>query len=245
MPRNSNNIDNKIMNVLIVEDDFTTADYLCESFRQIGHQCRTATNGDEGLFHALMPKYDVIILDIMLPKLDGMAVLKHLREQDIRTPVLLLSSFDELDRKLDGFRDGANDYITKPFAVEELIARAESLVKWRGENDEVTMLQVGELKLDLLSRTVAFHEEQVPLQAKEFQLLECLMRHRGRVVSRAMLLEHVWNYHFDPQTNVIDVHISRLRQKIQRVAQTSMIETIRGAGYRLHNPLTEAPVAPH
>ena len=233
------------MNFLVIEDDHTIAGHLAEALQQAGHTCKAVTDGESGLFYALMAKFDVVILDIKLPKIDGMAILKMVRDQHILTPVLLVSAMGELDDKLNGFRGGANDYITKPFMSAELIARAESLVRWREEKDELTSLQTGGLKLDLINRTVSCEERSVALQSKEFQLLECLMRHHGRVVSRTMLLEHVWNYDFDPQTNVIDVHVSRLRQKIHSITELSMIETVRGAGYRINTPIDELPVLAH
>lgn len=223
--------ESRIMKALIIEDDNTVAEHVKKGLTSAGHECTTKDNGNDGLQAARSDDFDIIILDIMLPGQDGISVLKSLREENISTPVLLLSAKSQVEDKVQGLRTGANDYLTKPFAVEELLARVEGMVGRQA--DTTTSLKVGDLTLDLLNRKVTRGDTEIDLQAKEFQLLECLMRNRGKVVTRSMLLEHVWNYHFDPQTNVIDVHISRLRQKIDKTFHVPLIETVRGTGYRI------------
>jgi len=220
-----------IMKALIIEDDKTVAEHVHNSLTEAGHECTMVTDGATGLDTARSGQFDIIVLDIMLPGADGIAVLKTLREEENQTPVLLLSAKSQVEDKVQGLRSGANDYLTKPFAVEELLARIEGLAG--RVQDTTTALKVGDLTLDLLNRKVTRGDTEIELQAKEFQLLECLMRNRGKVVTRSMLLEHVWNYHFDPQTNVIDVHISRLRQKVDKTFNVPLIETVRGTGYRI------------
>ncbi|MEW9797164.1 response regulator transcription factor [Alteromonas sp. CYL-A6] len=223
------------MNVLLIEDDPTVGKHIALGLVQAGHQCETMTDGEDGLREARSQHHDVIILDIMLPGMDGFSILESLRADNIHTPVLLLSAKSQVDDKVRGLRTGANDYLTKPFAFEELLARAEGLARPR-DPDSATQLRVGDLTLDLLNRKVTRGDTEIELQSKEFQLLECLLRHRNKVVTRSMLLEHVWNYHFDPQTNVIDVHISRLRQKVDKTFNVPLIETVRGTGYRISDP---------
>lgn len=225
------------MNVLLIEDDPTVGDHIRQSLEASGHACHVFTDGEEGMYEAMAQRHDVIILDIMLPTLDGFSVLEKLRNENIATPVLLLSAKGQVEDKVKGLRTGANDYLTKPFAYEELLARVEGLGERTSDADITTHIHVGDLTLDLLNRKVTRGETEIELQSKEFQLLECLLRHRGKVVTRSMLLEHVWNYHFDPQTNVIDVHISRLRQKVDKTFNVPLIETVRGTGYRIADPL--------
>jgi two-component system OmpR family response regulator len=195
-----------------------------------------AGDGKEGLFLALEESYDAIVVDRMLPGLDGLSVVQSLRAAQDRTPVLILSALGEVEDRVEGLRKGGDDYLTKPFAFSELLARLEALVR-RGDAEAVaTKLQVADLEMDLLARTVKRGGVTIDLQPREFQLLEYLMRHSGQVVTRTMLLEKVWDYHFDPQTNVIDVHVSRLRRKIDRDFDPSLLHTVRGAGYVLRAP---------
>lgn len=219
------------MKALIVEDDVTVAEHVHSGLSSAGHECKVSSDGTRGLAMALEEPFDIVILDIMLPGQDGMSVLRSMRDADVNTPVLLLSAKSQVEDKVQGLRSGANDYLTKPFAIEELLARVEGLAG--RQQDSATALKVGDLTLDLLNRKVTRGDIEIDLQSKEFQLLECLMRNRGKVVTRSMLLEHVWNYHFDPQTNVIDVHISRLRQKVDKTFNVPLIETVRGTGYRI------------
>ncbi|MCU7555484.1 response regulator transcription factor [Alteromonas sp. ASW11-19] len=221
------------MNVLLIEDDLTVAQNIRQGLTAAGHDCDVYNDGKAGLQAATDSVYDLVILDIMLPNVDGLSILEAMRNENVATPVLLLSAKSDVDDKVRGLRSGANDYLTKPFAFEELLARAEGLAGRKADSDEATHIKVGDLVLDRLNRKVRRGDTEIELQSKEFQLLECLLRHRGKVVTRSMLLEHVWNYHFDPQTNVIDVHISRLRQKVDKTFNVPLIETVRGTGYRI------------
>lgn len=222
------------MKLLLVEDDAQTADYLRRGLAELGHSCDHAPNGVEGLTAGLTRDYDAIILDRNLPQLDGLAVLQAMRAQGNRTPVLVLSALGEVGDRVTGLRAGGDDYLSKPFSFQELIARLEAIVRRRNEPQQtVTRLDVGNLHLDLLSRTARRDERKIELLKKEFELLEYLMRHAGQVVTRTMLVEAIWDYDFNPGTNVIDVHISRLRGKIDAEGEPPMIRTIRGAGYRL------------
>ncbi|WP_226467809.1 response regulator transcription factor [Luteimonas panaciterrae] len=225
------------MRILLVEDDPHTAGFIGKGLREDGHNVDHADNGKDGLFYATTETYDAIVLDRMLPQLDGLTVLRTLRGAGNRTPVLLLTALGDVDHRVEGLRAGADDYLVKPFAYAELSARLDGLAR-RGNGREVgagetTKLRVGDLELDLLKRVAVRAGKPIELQPREFRLLEYLMRHAGRVVTRTMLLEAVWDYHFDPQTNVIDVHISRLRQKIDQGFVTPLLHTVRGAGYRL------------
>lgn len=226
------------MKVLLIEDDPKVAAHIEKGLVQEGHACMSANDGATGLELALSHTLDVIILDIMLPMLDGFTVLERIRDSRNTTPVLLLSAKNEVDDKVKGLRTGANDYLTKPFAFEELLARVEGLGGRPLESEDKTLIKVGDLTLDLVNRSVMRGDTEIDLQSKEFQLLECLLRHKGKVVTRSMLLEQVWNYHFDPQTNVIDVHISRLRQKVDKAFNIPVIETVRGTGYRISDAIT-------
>ena len=221
------------MKALIIEDDPTVAEHIRSGLESAGHECFHQSDGKSGLNRALDEHFDLVILDIMLPEMDGFTVLENIRAELPALPVLLLSAKSQVDDKVRGLRSGANDYLTKPFAIEELLARAEGLAGRPGAASKETELSVGDLTLDLLRRKVTRGETEIDLQAKEFQLLECLLRNRGKVVTRSMLLERVWNYHFDPQTNLIDVHISRLRQKVDKTFNIPLIETVRGTGYRI------------
>jgi len=222
------------MRLLHIEDDAETAAYVAKGLKESGHTVVQAEDGKSGLFLALEESYDAIIVDRMLPGLDGLSVIQTLRSSGKTTPVLILSALGEVDERVRGLRAGGDDYLTKPFAFSELLARIEALVRRKTDGDAVqTALQVGDLEMDLLARTVQREGQAIDLQPREFRLLECLMRHAGQVVTRTMLLEHVWDYHFDPQTNVIDVHISRLRAKIDKAFPQPLLHTVRGAGYVL------------
>jgi len=221
------------MHILIVEDDRETREFVRKGLSQAGHTVDTADNGRDGLLLASTAAFDLIVLDRMLPELDGLALLRTLRASDNRVPVLLLSALAEVDQRVQGLRAGADDYLTKPFAFSELEARIEALARRTVPEGPATTLRVGDLEMDLMARTTRRGDVDIDLQPREFRLLEFLLRHAGQVVTRTMLLEHVWDYHFDPQTNVIDVHISRLRAKIDRGFDEPLLHTVRGAGYRL------------
>lgn len=222
------------MRTLVVEDDAAVAGFIKKGLSESGHNVDVANDGKQGLFLATTEQYDAIVLDRMLPGVDGITILNTLRASEIKTPVLILSAKNKVDDKVKGLRSGADDYLTKPFAFEELLARLDILVSRNNRTaTSDTKLSAFDLELDLLTREVTRGETKIELQSKEFRLLEYMLRHKGQVITRTMLLEHVWDYHFDPQTNVIDVHISRLRQKIDKGYSDSVIETIRGAGYRI------------
>lgn len=225
------------MRLLVVEDDPEVNAYIAKGLREHGHTVDCALDGKDGLFMATTEKYDVIVLDRMLPEVEGIKILKTLRLTDNHTPVLILSALGELDDRVEGLKSGSDDYLVKPFAFVELLARIEVLGR-RGQpsNHSDIVLSAGDLVMDVLARKVTRGNEVIPLQAREFKLLEHLLRYKNQVVTRTMLLEHVWEYHFDPQTNVIDVHISRLRQKIDTDPERSLIKTIRGAGYTISDP---------
>ena len=219
------------MRVLIIEDDRDAADYLAKAFREVGHVADLASDGEDGLAMAQAGQYDVLIVDRMLPKRDGLSVIAALRAEGRDTPVLILSALGQVDDRVKGLRAGGDDYLPKPYAFAELLARVEVLSRRRGGRAEETMYKVGDLELDRLSHRVSRGGEEIVLQPREFRLLEYLMKHAGQVVTRTMLLENVWDYHFDPQTNVIDVHISRLRGKIDKGFAQPLLHTVRGAGY--------------
>ena len=221
------------MHVLLVEDDSETAAYLRKGLQECGHTVDVAATGPDGLNLALHCQFDVAIIDRMLPGLDGLSLIADLRQAHIRLPVLILSALGQVDHRVEGLRAGGDDYLAKPFAFSELEARLAALVRRAGSAVAETILAVGDLEVDLLSRVVRRAGREIDLQPREFSLLEYLLRHAGQVVTRTMLLEHVWGYHFDPQTNVIDVHISRLRQKIDKEFATPLLHTVRGVGYCL------------
>jgi two-component system OmpR family response regulator len=221
------------MRILVVEDDEQTAAYMVKGLTESGYVVDKAPNGRDGLFLATSNDFDAIIVDRMLPGLDGLSLIQALRAARVATPVLILSALGQVDDRVQGLRAGGDDYLTKPFAFSELLARLEALLRRRSGPAVVTRLTVGDLEMDLLSRSVKRAGQAVELQPREFRLLEYLMRHAGQVVTRTMLLEGVWDYHFDPQTNVIDVHISRLRQKIDKGFDAPLLHTVRGAGYCL------------
>jgi two-component system, OmpR family, response regulator len=221
------------MRVLLIEDDPEAASYVARGLRESGHVTDHAADGPRGLELALSGPYDVLIVDRMLPKLDGLAIVEALRRSGVRTPALILSARSRVEDRVEGLQAGGDDYLSKPFAFAELLARLEALVRRSRPEAAETRLAVGDLEMDLLRRTVTRAGMPVDLKPREFRILEMLMRNAGQVVTRTMLLEGVWDYHFDPQTNVIDVHMSRLRQKIDGDAERPLLQTVRGAGYRL------------
>jgi two-component system OmpR family response regulator len=224
------------MRILIIEDDRDAAAYLTKAFREVGHVADHAADGVNGYDLAREGVYDVAIVDRMLPKMDGLSLIGALRAQSVDTPVLILSALGQVDDRVKGLRAGGDDYLAKPYAFSELLARVEVLARRRPKGvSEETVYRLGDLELDRLSHKVTRAGEEIVLQPREFRLLEYLMQHAGKVVTRTMLLEHVWDYHFDPQTNVIDVHVSRLRAKIDRDFETPLLQTIRGAGYMLRD----------
>ncbi|MBI5313532.1 MAG: response regulator transcription factor [Methylocystis sp.] len=224
------------MRILIIEDDSEASEYLVKAFREQGHVAEHAADGLAGYGRASDGDYDVLIVDRMLPKMDGLSLISGLREQGVQTPALILSALGQVDDRVKGLRAGGDDYLPKPYAFSELLARVEALARRRvGPKGEETQYRVGDLELDRLSHKVMVGSQEVALQPREFRLLEYLMKHAGQVVTRTMLLENVWDYHFDPQTNVIDVHISRLRSKIDKGRENPLLHTIRGAGYMIRD----------
>lgn len=221
------------MRVLIVEDDRDIAKNIAKMLREAGHVVDCAHDGEDGLGIAREGAFDVMVVDRMMPRRDGLSMVSALRSDGDKTPVLVLSALGEVDDRVEGLRAGGDDYLVKPYAPSELMARVDALARRRDPEAVKTRLSVGDLEMDLLARTVNRAGEPILLQPREFRLLEFLMRHAGQVVTRTMLLEKVWDYHFDPQTNVIDVHISRLRSKIDKPYDHAMLHTVRGAGYRL------------
>ena len=221
------------MRILIVEDDLEAAEAMARGLGEAGHDCVRAGDGEEGLSVARDGEFDVMVVDRMMPKMNGLQLVESLRREGDRTPVLFLSALGEVSDRVDGLQAGGDDYLVKPYAFPELIARIEALARRRDTGSVQTLLKVGELEMDLIARTVHRQGREIDLQPREFQLLEFMMRHAGQSVTRTMLLEKVWHYHFDPQTNVIDVHVSRLRSKIDKGFDRPMLQTVRGAGYRL------------
>lgn len=222
------------MRILVVEDDKSNAEYVRDGLGESGHTVDVAADGMEGLYLATEQAYDVIIVDRMLPKLDGLSIIQALRSSGNRTPVLVLSSLAKVEERVKGLRAGGDDYLVKPFAFSELLARIETLTRRSGTAAaETSVLQVGDLQMNLVSRKVTRAGKEIPLQNREFKLLEYLMRHADQVVTRTMLLEGVWDFYFNPQTNLIDAQVSKLRQKIDKEFDKSLIHTVRGAGYKL------------
>lgn len=228
------------MKILIVEDDLEAARFLIKGFREAGHNPIHTADGETGLHLAKTEQFDVLVLDRMLPKLDGLSLLKQVRADGDNTPALILSALGAVDDRVEGLRSGGDDYLTKPYAFSELLARVEVLSKRTNVDEGDTTLTVGGLQLNRLTREVSRSGKKILLQPREFRLLTYLMQNAGTVVTRTMLLEKVWDYHFDPQTNVIDVHISRLRGKIDKDFDEPMLLTIRGAGYKLQTPEANA-----
>jgi two-component system OmpR family response regulator len=223
------------MRVLIVEDDREIAHFVQRGLKESGHGAEVAYDGDDGLDLALSGSFDAIIIDRMLPERDGLSVIQALRGAGVRIPVLILSALGEVDDRVKGLKAGGDDYLTKPFALTELLARIEALGRRVSSEEPATRYAVGDLVLDRLTHKVMRGGEPIVLQPREFRLLEYLMRNAGQVVTRTMLLENVWDYHFDPQTNVIDVHISRLRGKIDKGFGKPLLHTVRGAGYMIRD----------
>jgi two-component system OmpR family response regulator len=221
--------------ILVVEDDEATADYIARGLTENGYIVDRASDGRDGLFHALDGNYAAVVLDRMLPAMDGLAVLSAMRAAGVDTPVIILSALGSPDERVKGLRAGSDDYLVKPFAFSELIARLEVLQRRGSGNSSavVTTLNCGDLNMDLLSHRVERAGERIDLQPREYRLLEYLLRNKGNVVTRTMMLEEVWDYHFDPGTNVIDVHMSRLRKKIDEGAAATLLHTVRGVGYML------------
>ncbi len=221
------------MKILVIEDDHEAAAYQQKAFAEAGHTAHLAADGETGFALADSGDYDVLVVDRMLPKRDGISVIEALRSGGNETPVLILSALGEVDDRVAGLRAGGDDYLTKPYAFSELLARVEVLNRRSSAKDVETVYRVGDLELDRLAHSVSRAGIEIALQPREFHLLEYLMRHAGQVVTRTMLLENVWDYHFDPQTNVIDVHVSRLRGKIEKDFDGPVLHTVRGAGYVL------------
>jgi len=221
------------MKLLVIEDDREAAAYLAKGLTESGYVVDQAAEGREGLFLASSGQYDALIVDRLLPGMDGLSLISALRAAEVMTPALILSALGAVDDRVKGLRAGGDDYLVKPFAFAELLARIEVLLRRGAGSGATTRLKVGDLEMDLLARTIARHGKEIELLPREFRLLEFLMRHPGQVVTRTMLLENVWDYHFDPQTNVIDVHVSRLRQKIDKGFDKPLLQTVRGAGYML------------
>ena len=228
------------MRILLIEDDPETSRFIRKGLEEAGHVLDLAGDGRQGLLLALDTDHDALVVDRMLPGLDGLSIVRSLRAANRSTPVLVLSALGEVDHRVEGLRAGGDDYLVKPFALAELSARLEALVRRRGTGADpeapVTRLEVADLEMNLLARTVKRAGRAIDLKPREFRLLEHLMRHAGQVVTRTMLLEAVWDYHFDPQTNVIDVHVSRLRRKVDRDFGPPLIHTVRGAGYMIREP---------
>lgn len=221
------------MRILIIEDDSETAAYVSKGLGENGYVVDVASNGKEGLVRAIGEDYDLTIVDRMLPEVDGLTIVETLRKAEKDIPIIFLSALGGVNDRVKGLRSGGDDYLVKPFAFSELLARVEALLRRPASRVVETSLRVAELEMDLLTRQVTRAGQAIELQPREFRLLEYLMRHAGQVVTRTMLLENVWDYHFDPQTNVIDVHVSRLRQKIDKNFESALLHTIRGAGYSL------------
>lgn len=221
------------MKILLIEDDAATAAHVVKSLRQHGHVVDHAANGRDGLFLAAGETYDVMIVDRMLPGLDGLGIVKTIRGAGVKTPVLILTTLGGIDDRVEGLESGADDYLVKPFAFAELLARVNALARRPPPAERETVLRIADLELDLLKRRVTRAGQRIDLQPQEFKLLEYLMRHAGRVVTRTMLLENVWEFHFDPQTTVVETHISRLRRKVDHGQEKPLIHTVRGAGYCL------------
>ncbi|KPH78333.1 winged helix-turn-helix domain-containing protein [Bosea vaviloviae] len=224
------------MKILVIEDDKTTAAYIQKGMAELGHVIDIAETGRNGLFLAAGEPYDVMIIDRMLPGLDGLGIVKTIRAAGVRTPVLFLTALSGIDDRVDGFQAGGDDYLVKPFAFAELVARINALARRPPINDVQTVLRVADLEMDLLKRRVSRAGKDIDLQPREFRLLEFLMQNAGRLVTRTMLLEHVWEYHFDPRTNIVETHVSRLRSKVDRDFDKELIETVRGSGYMIRDP---------
>ena len=221
------------MRILVIEDDREAAAWLIKGLAESGHIADHALDGESGLGLALEGGHDVLIVDRMLPRLDGLDIIRKVREADVKTPALILSALGDVDERVKGLRAGGDDYLAKPYSFSELLARVEGLGRRKADQPLATKLRAADLEIDLLTRNVTRMGRPIPLQPREFKLLEYLVRNAGHVVTRTMLLENVWDYHFDPQTNVIDVHMSRLRSKIDKGFDEPILQTVRGAGYMI------------
>ncbi|WP_432432027.1 winged helix-turn-helix domain-containing protein [Aestuariivirga litoralis] len=223
----------KAMRILVVEDDRDAASWLVKGLKESGHIVDLATDGEHGLNMAADGNYDVLVVDRMLPKLDGLDLIRHLRDQNSKVPILILSALSDVDERVKGLRSGGDDYLAKPYAFSELLARVEGLGARKLLDPKDAKLKAMDLEMDLMTRTVTRGGKPIVLQPREFKLLEYLVRNAGHIVTRTMLLENVWDYHFDPQTNVIDVHVSRLRGKLDKGFAMPLLQTVRGAGYMI------------
>lgn len=221
------------MRVLLVEDDLKIASFITKGLKAAGFAVDHASDGEEGLHMALIEPYDTAIIDIMLPELDGLTLIQRMRRERVNTPVIILSAKGSIDDRVRGLQTGGDDYLTKPFSFSELLARVQALMRRAGDISEPTRLSVGDLSMNLLTREVFRGKRKIELQPREFSLLEYLMRNAERVVSKTMIMEHVWDYNFDPQTNVVEARICRLRDKIDKGFTTKLIHTVRGVGYVL------------
>lgn len=224
------------MKILVIEDDTQTREYISRGLKEAGHTLDTADNGREGLFLATSGSYDLIIVDRMLPKLDGLTLVKTLRSAAYTEAVLFLTTMDHIDARVEGLNAGADDYLTKPFAFSELLARVNALLRRPRITVTQTLLRAQDVEMDLVKRTVKRAGKTLDLQPTEFRLLEYLLRHAGQVVTKTMLLEHVWDFHFDPKTSIVETHISRLRSKLNMEGSPDTIHTVRGAGYMINDP---------
>jgi len=223
------------MRILVVEDDNDTSNYISQGFGEEGHVVETLTDGRDGLTQAMGEVYDVLVVDRMLPGLDGLSLVRALRAVGNKVPVIFLTSLGGVDDRVDGLNVGGDDYLVKPFAFSELLARVNALARRPHLKDTDTILRVGDLEMDLIARSVTRAGDSIELQPREFRLLEVLMRNKGRVLTRTMLLERVWSFHFEPRTSVVETHISRLRTKIDRPYGSELIHTVRGSGYTMHD----------
>ncbi|MCK5649641.1 MAG: response regulator transcription factor [Gammaproteobacteria bacterium] len=225
------------MRILLIEDDLRVADFIIKGLSENNHVVDHQADGKEGLFFATTESYDVMVVDRMLPGIEGLTIIRTIRASDIKTPVIILSAMADVEQRVEGLQCGADDYLVKPFAFSELLARIEILGKRNNSSEtrQETRLQLADLKIDLLTHKVSRDHQDINLLATEYRLLEYLMRHAGQIVTRIMLFEHVWDYNFDPQTNVIDVHMSRLRKKVDKPFAKALIHTVRGAGYVIKN----------
>jgi DNA-binding response OmpR family regulator len=221
--------------ILIVEDDKKIASFIVQGLKQAGFSVDHAADGDEGLAMCSEKTYDAAVVDLMLPKLDGLSLINRLRQQQVNTPVIILSAKRSVDDRVKGLQAGGDDYLTKPFSFSELLARLHALLRRAAKTTAPTHLSVGDLSVDLLSREVRRGDRKVELQSREFALLELLMRNAGNVLSKTLIMEHVWDYDFDPQTNIVDVLVCRLRNKIDKSSDSKMIRTLRGVGYVLQS----------
>lgn len=224
-----------MLKILLIEDDKDVLSYVERGLKELGHTVDCATDGHEGLMMAPEGRYDVLVVDRMLPKLDGLSLLRTLRDGGLQTPAIFLTALGTLDDKVKGLNSGADDYLVKPFAFAELYARIQSLVRRPPINETPTQLHVADLQVDLIRRSVTRADQKIELQPTEFRLLEYLLQNKGKVITRTMLLESVWDFHFDPKTNIVETHISRLRAKIDRGFDKELIQTVRGAGYKIED----------